>query len=426
MTKFYGTHHPDTLNGSTQDDELYGQAGNDVLSGGNGNDLLDGGSGADRLYGGAGNDVYVVDDLGDVVFEGGFLDNGNDIVQTWVDFTLPGGIEILSLLGSAAISGNGNALDNHVYGNLGANVINGGAGHDTIEGRGGDDTLDGGDGSDTLMGDDGHDTLRGGAGVDQLIGGAGRDVLEGGDDDDALSGGEDDDVLDGGNGNDELNGGGGRDQLRGGLGNDIYRVDDVFDSAIDSSSLLGGIDLVYAAVHYTLGAASHIENLTLTGSAPLNGGGNALANILTGNGAANALDGGAGNDTLYGGSGNDVLSGGAGFDTLYGGSGSSRDAADHDRFVFGSADEAWGDAVRDFRSGKDTLDFSAIDANASTAGINEAFRFIGQADFSSRDATGQLRFENGVIYGSTDADAQAEFFITLTGVTDLLAGDVIA
>ncbi|MEO7861006.1 MAG: furin, partial [Nitrospirales bacterium] len=49
------------------------------------------------------------------------------------------------------------------------------------------------------------------------------------------------------------------------------------------------------ALTYTLG--SNVENLTLTGTANLNGTGNTLNNVLTGNSGANVLTGGAGNDT---------------------------------------------------------------------------------------------------------------------------------
>ena len=64
--------------------------------------------------------------------------------------------------------------------------------------------------------------------------------------------------------------------------------------------------------------ASKYTALTLTGSAVINGTGNANANTITGNSAANALSGGAGNDTLIGGAGIDTLTGGAGADVLTG------------------------------------------------------------------------------------------------------------
>jgi Ca2+-binding RTX toxin-like protein len=59
-------------------------------------------------------------------------------------------------------------------------------------------------------------------------------------------------------------------------------------------------------VTYTLG--SNIENLTLSGTAAINGTGNSLDNRITGNNAANVIDGGAGNDTMDGGAGIDTLS----------------------------------------------------------------------------------------------------------------------
>ena len=62
-----------------------------------------------------------------------------------------------------------------------------------------------------------------------------------------------------------------------------------------------------------------IENLTLTGTAAINGTGNALDNVITGNDGNNVLTGLAGADTLFGAAGNDKLIGGAGGDTLNGG-----------------------------------------------------------------------------------------------------------
>ena len=65
-----------------------------------------------------------------------------------------------------------------------------------------------------------------------------------------------------------------------------------------------GIDTVRTTISLTLGA--NFENLALTGTASINGTGNALANTLSGNAAANVLDGGAGADILQGGAGNDT------------------------------------------------------------------------------------------------------------------------
>ena len=65
----------------------------------------------------------------------------------------------------------------------------------------------------------------------------------------------------------------------------------------------------------------------LTGSAAIDGTGNAQGNVITGNTGANRLFGGAGDDTLEGCGGGDMLDGGAGVDRLVGSSGA-------DTFVF--------------------------------------------------------------------------------------------
>ncbi|MDP3010285.1 MAG: hypothetical protein Q8N30_14615 [Methylococcales bacterium] len=60
---------------------------------------------------------------------------------------------------------------------------------------------------------------------------------------------------------------------------------------------------------------ANVENLMLTGTAAINGTGNADVNTLTGNSAANILSGQAGNDVLIGGAGADTLVGGLGKDS---------------------------------------------------------------------------------------------------------------
>ncbi len=100
--------------------------------------------------------------------------------------------------------------------------------------------------------------------------------------------------------------------MSGGTGDDIYVVDSATDAVTEAAS--AGTDTVQTTVTSTLGA--NVENLTLTGTAAINGTGNTLNNSLTGNTANNSLSGGDGADTLTGGAGNDTMSGGTGGDRL--------------------------------------------------------------------------------------------------------------
>jgi Ca2+-binding RTX toxin-like protein len=90
---------------------------------------------------------------------------------------LGAGINNLRLLGVAALNATGNAADNAITGNAGANVLWGGAGQDVLTGNAGADQLHGGAGNDRLLGNAGADRLFGEAGDDMLTGGGGADTF---------------------------------------------------------------------------------------------------------------------------------------------------------------------------------------------------------------------------------------------------------
>lgn len=200
-----GTSRADTLLGNDGLDAIFGLQGNDNLSGAGGNDILDGGLGADRMAGGLGNDSYVVDNARDRIVEA--LDAGIDRVFASVSYTLAANVEHLYLTGNASINGNGNALNNGIFGNSGNNRLTGGDGADHLSGAAGNDTLDGGNGNDLLNGGAGNDSARGGAGNDTIYGGGGIDVLRGDDGDDRIWGDGAADTIYGGAGSDIMAGG---------------------------------------------------------------------------------------------------------------------------------------------------------------------------------------------------------------------------
>jgi Ca2+-binding RTX toxin-like protein len=381
-------------------------AGNDAFSGtGQVQGIVFGEAGADELFGGAFADKFEGGDDSDVLY--------------------------------------GGAGDDDLSGNTGQDFLSGGEGSDRLIGGSGVDELEGGNGDDFLAGQTDADFLSGGAGNDGLHGEAGGDVLAGGTGDDFVSGGAEADQLDGGAGNDTVDGGTGNDTMSGGGGNDAF----VVESAGDVVSEVGGsgVDTVSSRIAFSLSDAVHakgaLEHLTLTGSAAVNGTGNALANIMSGNVAGNVLSGLAGNDALAGGGGNDRMLGGLGDDALSGQDGSDRlygglgkdkltGGALADTFVFDSKPNtaANRDVLTDFVHGQDKIWLeNAVFAKIGAAGALKVGAFhVGSA---AHDANDRIVYNKASGVLSYDADGNgagaAIQFAVLANKAVLTASDFV-
>ena len=156
----------------------------------------------------------------------------------------------------------------------------------------------------------------------------------------------------------------GKSSFSGGDGNDVYVVGKDGINIYEAKN--GGIDSVSSSVSYHLQA--NFENLYLSGTATIDGFGNAGDNYLYGNGGNNHLVGGKGDDELYGMGGTDRLTGGVGVDT----------------FIFGK--NFGHDEMTDFHQGEDHINlhdigglssFADVIAHASQVGADVVLNFGG-------------------------------------------------
>ncbi len=253
---------------------------------------------------------------------------------------------------------------------------------------------------------------------------------------DSIVGSASNDTMLGYAGNDTLNGAGGSDAMLGGAGNDLYVVNATGDRVYETTTMTGstnagGTDTVRSSVSFSLSATtgtSFVERLTLTGTAAINGTGNALANVLTGNAAANVLRGAAGNDTISAGAGNDVLAGGAGNDLLTGGTGS-----DFFRFDTAPNSSSNRDRVADFNPTADTfqLENAVFTKLGTTTGAMNAAFFKSIATGGATDANDYVVYNHttGVLYydanGSMNGLTDAVQIAVLTGAPTLTAADFV-
>jgi len=404
-----GNNGVNTLTGGTGNDKLYGYAGDD---------RLDGGQGTDALYGGIGNDTYVVDSLSDVIVEN--ANEGTDTVEASITYSLAAlsNVENLTLTGTNAIDGTGNALDNVIRGNSAANTLNGGTGNDMLYGGAGDDTYVIGDAHAKVieLAGEGNDTVQ--ASVDYSLAGMSNIetlMLTGS----AVraTGNAEHNILIGTAGSNTLDGAGGGDTMQGGAGNDVYYVRNAGDVIVENANE-GTADTVLASVSYTLGATAQVERLAAADSnqtTAINLTGNAWSHLIQGNNGANVLTGGSGNDTLMGYGGND---------TLFGGSGA-------DKFVF--AHGTGQDTIGDFVTGTDKIDLTAIGFASYQDVINATHDVAGNAviDLGNGDqltltgvTTAQLHSGDFIGVGNSAATNTVQPFALSLGTVDTWHGGI--
>ena len=401
MVTKIGTAAADTLNGTSAADVLSGLAGNDALFGSGSNDIINGGVGRDTMRGGAGNDTYFVNQSNDLVIELG--GQGVDVVKSTASFTLGANVENLVLIGSAALTGRGNALANTIIGNAGSNHLFGLGGNDSLLAGAGNDTIDGGLGRDAMRGGTGNDTYvvnqsndvvveLAGQGTDivrsaasftlsanvedlRLIGsaainGTGNSLANeifGNAASNILNGGAGNDTLWGNAGDDTLIGGGGSNELHPGIGNDI--VNGIGGIAVVSYQELESGVTVDLAAGLTGGAAGVDTLIGITRAY-----GSSAGDTLTGGNNTTRINGGFGDDKLYFGSGIiDAFLGDEGSDELHG-SNANQD-------FFGIQFGLGADTFFDFQQGTDKIFISG----ESTFNI---FSFNIASFFTSND-TGQ-------------------------------------
>ncbi|NRR32214.1 hypothetical protein HSX11_18730 [Oxalobacteraceae bacterium] len=436
-------------------------SGNDSVVGGGDFDVMNGGAaGADTLVGLGGNDVYQVDDVGDVLVEADGRDGGVDWVHVRLtkagSYILADSVENANILVKGlAINLTGNAGNNTVYGNDAANMLTGLGGNDYLDGGGGRDTLIGGEGDDVYVvdgsatvitelagqgedmvytalasmtlsanvehlifgnedeaqtfngtgnaldnhigGGNSNDVLSGLAGNDQLIGYRGNDKLDGGAGNDALFGSAGNDTLLGGDGDDSLSGADGNDSLAGGSGNDTLAADGGNDT-LDGGSGSNVAEMSGNFADFKVERVSaSVTLLTHTGT----GDTSLLSNIAS-------FEFNDGTHTLsevlqnvlskYG----DVLSGDSGDNTLDGGVGADTMTGGdgHDIYIVDDVNDVLleGDGPN---SGHDTVHFNASAAGKTyVLGANVEYGYVDGGLANSLSGNGA----NNELYGNSAAN----------------------
>ena len=391
------------------------------ITGTAGNDVLNNGTGGGTMTGLGGDDIYEVNNAGDVVVES--PNGGYDTVESTISYTLPDNVEYFYLTGlTEADTAVGNDQDNQIFGQQGtfASVLDGrggddglfalGSGDNTLIGGTGNDSMHGGYGNDTYMFHlgDGQDTIVETADTDRIVFdssvdsssvtyvqngydleiyyGAGSDKItvtsfyytqsadsyviesvqfsDGTVHDDAyinshLSSAPPLPPVDvsGTSGDDVLDNGANPGTMTGFAGDDTYIVNNPGDVVAENPN--EGFDTVQSTISYTL--PDNVEYFYLTGlTEPDTAIGNDQSNQIFGQQGTfgSVLDGRGGDDALFAlGAGNDTLTGGTGDDSMFGGYG-------NDTYLFSSGDG------QDTVGETDGTDRIVFDATVSAATVS--------------------------------------------------------
>lgn len=371
-----------------------GNAKSNTIFGNDAANTLDGKGGADYLFGGLGNDIYIVDNSGDVITEDSTLEDEIDVVASSISFDLSSieNVEGLILTGSAKIDGTGNDGINSIIGNSKDNTIDGKAGDDTLNGKAGNDSILGGDGNDTILGGDGNDTISGGSGDDSIIGGKGNDNLTGGDGNDTFTVDNGKDTITDFDNGDVLT-------VSKGATATITIAQDLYFTNFEATSGFindGTVNLIISGRSTDLHLASGKNGFSISNDASTD------AVTINGSSKNDSITGGSADDTIIGGSGNDILTGGEG----------------DDYFGFDALPNAKTnlDKIIDFGTGNDKLVFSTAIFTTLTSTSPEQFSTITSTEFLS-NKTGKAEasndhliynYKSGALYYDVDGNGSGK------------------